>query len=101
MPKDVEHFFLLLDILLFIYIWNVIAFPVSPPESPYPIPPAPGFMRVLPYPPIQSCLPTLEFTYTGESVLHRTKDLSSQWCLTRLSSATYVTGAMGYSMYTL
>jgi hypothetical protein len=30
--------------------------------------------------------------------LHRTKGISSHWCLTMLSSATYAAGAMGPSI---
>jgi hypothetical protein len=37
-------------------------------------------------------LPFLAFPYTGASSLLRTKGLSSHWCLTRLSSATYLLG---------
>jgi hypothetical protein len=33
--------------------------------------------------------------------LHKTKNLSSHWCLTRPSSATYAAGAMGPSVCTL
>jgi hypothetical protein len=38
--------------------------------------------------------PVLAFPYTGALSLHRTKGLSSHWCTTRPSSATYVAGAM-------
>jgi hypothetical protein len=34
-------------VILFIYISNVISFPVSPPQAPYPFLPAPGSMRAL------------------------------------------------------
>ena len=53
------------------------------------------------HPPTHSSLTALAFPYTGASSLHRTKGLSSHWCLTRSSSATYVAGAMGPSMHTL
>jgi hypothetical protein len=46
-------------------------------------------------------LPALEFSYTGASSLQGTKGLSSHWCLTRPSSATYAAGAMGPSICTL
>jgi hypothetical protein len=49
----------------------------------------------------QSCFPVLAFPYTGAWNLLRTKGLSSQWCLTRPSSATYAAGAMDPSMCTL
>ena len=51
-------------------------FPVSPLET-HPILPPPASMRVLPYPPTHSHLPTTAFPYTGAQSLHRTKDLSS------------------------
>ena len=53
------------------------SFPVSPPETPYPIPLPPASKRLLPQPPTHSCLPTLAFPYTGASSLHGTKGLSS------------------------
>lgn len=52
-------------------------FPVSPLETPYPIPLPPASMWVLPYPPTHSCLPALAFPYTRALSLHRTKGLSS------------------------
>jgi hypothetical protein len=74
-------FILLLDIF-FIYISNVIPFLDLPPGTPYPIsPPIPYlllshissypissscFYEGAPtHPPTHSCLPTLEFPYTG------------------------------------
>jgi hypothetical protein len=36
-------------------------------ETPYPILHPPASMRVFPHPPTYSCLPTLEFSYTGAS----------------------------------
>jgi hypothetical protein len=53
------------------------------------------------HPPIYSHVPTLAFPYTGALSYHRTKGLSSHWCPTRLSSATYAARAMCSSMYTL
>jgi hypothetical protein len=68
---------------------------------PHPIPPplclyegAPPFIHPL-------CLTALASPYPGASRLHRTKDLSSRWCPTRPSFATYVAGAMSPSLYTL
>ena len=52
-------------------------FPISSPETPYPITPPPASMGVLPNPPNHYCLPTMAFLYTGASSLHRTKGLSS------------------------
>jgi hypothetical protein len=70
-------------------------FLISPPETLYPIPPYPAPMRVFPCPPTYSCLPTFTFPYTGASSLHKTKGLSSNWCLTSPSSATYPVGTIG------
>ena len=52
-------------------------FPVSPQETPYPILPLPGFMRVLPHPPTYSHFTALSFPYTLASSLHSTRGLSS------------------------
>jgi hypothetical protein len=91
----VEAWSLLLDIF-FIYISNVIPFPHFPNlETPYPIFPPPASMRVFLYPPTHSHIPTLSSPTLGHLFsLHRTKDLSSHWCLTRPFSATYAAGAM-------
>ena len=72
-----------------------------PLESPYIVPHPTAFMKVYPYPPTYSCLPSLTFPYTGALSFHRTKGLSSHQCPTKPSSATYVAGAMGPSMCTL
>jgi hypothetical protein len=67
-------------------------------KIPYPTPPPhPASMRLFPHSPTYSCFPTLAFSYTGASNLHKTKGLSSHWCPTRPSVATYVAGAMGPS----
>ena len=52
-------------------------FLVSPLQPPYPTPPYPASMRVLPHPLPDSCLTALAFLYTGASSLHRTKGLLS------------------------
>ena len=70
-------------------------------ETPYLISPYPDFMRMFPHPPTHSCLHAHAFPSTGVSSLHRTKDLSSHWCLTRPSSTTYAAGAMGPYLYSL
>ena len=75
-------------------------FPVSPPETPYPIPP-----QLL----LWLCSPTCPNTPASHQVipLHwgmellRSKGLSSHWCPTRTSSAIYASEAMGPSMWTL
>jgi hypothetical protein len=48
-----------------------------------------------------TCHPALAFPYTRALSLHGTKGLSSHWCPTRPTSATYATEAMGPSMCTL
>jgi hypothetical protein len=70
-------------------------FQVSPLESPYPISPPPASMRVLPYPPTHSSLPTVALPYTGASNPLRPKGSSSHLCPTRPFSATYAARAMG------
>jgi hypothetical protein len=71
-------------------------FPVSPiRETHYPILLPPASMRVYLHLPTHSHLPTLDSPTLGHlSSLHRTKDLSSHWCMTRPSSATCAAGAM-------
>ena len=88
-------FFDLFFIRYFIYISNVNPFFVSPPKMSYSIPPSPAHQ------PTHSCFVVLAFPYTGASILHRTKGLSSHWCLTRPTSGTYLAGAMSPSMCTL
>jgi hypothetical protein len=63
--------------------------------------PSPASMRVLPHPPIHFRFPSLAFSYTWASNTLRNKGLSSYWWLTRPSSATYATRAMGPSMCVL
>jgi hypothetical protein len=70
-------------------------FLVSPLKTPYIIP------SPLAHQTNHSCLPVLAFPYTEASSLLRTKCLSSHWCPTRQSSATYTSGGMGTSMRTL
>ena len=73
---------------LFSYYWifylstfqMLSPFPI-PPETPYPIPLPPAFMRVCPHPPTHFWLPTFAFPCTRASGFHRTKGLSSHWCL--------------------
>jgi hypothetical protein len=80
--------YFLLDIF-FIYISNVTPFLVSlPPGNTLSHSPSPCFYEGVPPPALDS--PTLGHL----SSLHRTKDMSSHWCLTRLSSYTYASGAM-------
>jgi hypothetical protein len=73
-------------------------FPVSPLETPSPIP-----LPLLLWgcSPTHSGLPNLALSYTGASSLHSTKGLSIHWCWPMLSSATQAAGAMGLSMCTL
>ena len=51
------------------------ASPVSPLQTPYPIPPYRASMRVLPLPTTHSYLTTPTFLYAGAPHLHRTKGL--------------------------
>jgi len=69
------------------------------PETHYPIP-SPCFYECS-HPsthPLFPCLPTLTLPCAGAPSLHRTKGLSSYWCLSRPSSATYVAGAVAHSL---
>ena len=66
----------------------MFTFPVFPSGNPLSIPSTPASMRVLSHLSTHSCLPALAFSYTGALSLHRTKGLSSHWCLTRWSFAT-------------
>jgi hypothetical protein len=95
-------FFLLLDIF-FIYISNVIPFPCSPSGNTLSHPTSPCFCKGTP-PSIHPLLPpppSHGIPYTGASSFQRTKGLSSHWCPTKPSSATYAAGPMGPSMYSL
>jgi hypothetical protein len=58
--------------IFFIYISNVIPFPITPSKLPIP---SPLYEGAPPF--IHSHLPALAFPYTGASSLHRTKGLSS------------------------
>jgi hypothetical protein len=98
--QSLSTLYFLLDIF-FIYLSNVIPFPGFPSETPYAMLPLPASMRVLLHLPTQSCLSALAFPYTGVSSLRRTKGVSSHWCQTRPSSATYAAWTMGSSMCTL
>ena len=51
-------------------------FLVSPPKTPYPMPLPSASMRVFPYPPTYSCLPTRALPHNGASSCHRNKGLS-------------------------
>jgi hypothetical protein len=81
-------------IFFFIYISNVFPFP----SLHFGNPPIPFHlqlllctsMRVLPNPPTHSHLPAMASPYTGVSDTLRPKGLSSHWCPTRPSSATYI-----------
>ena len=70
-------------------------FPVSPPQISYPPPPSLADVRKLPHLPTHYCFSALAFPYSGVLSLHWTKGLSSHWCPTRPSSATYAARAMG------
>jgi hypothetical protein len=80
---------------LYLHFKCYFLFLVSPRKIPHPIPSPPAHQ------PTHSCFPVLTFPYTKASSHHRIKGLSSHWCPIRPSFATYATGAMGPSMYTL
>jgi hypothetical protein len=71
---------------------------ITPPQTPHStsvFSPTPfSSMTGLPHPPAFFAPPP----YAEASNLHRTKDLPSQWCQTRPSSATYVSEAMAPSL---
>jgi len=92
-------FFSILLVILFIYIPMLFVFSVSPPQTSFPS--SITSLRVLPRPPIYSCLSALAFPYTGALSLHRTNVLPSYSCQTRPSSPTYASGAMGLCMCAL
>jgi hypothetical protein len=100
-------FFLLsLSFCLFYWIFSLFTFQMlSPflvlPGNSLPTSAPPASMRLFPHPYPHSCLPSLAFPYPGALSLHKTKSLSSHWCLTKLTSASYVAGAMDPSMCTL
>ena len=76
-----DRYFLYLHFQCYPLFW----FP--PWKAPILSPPPPAHQ------PTHSRFPVLAFPYTRESSLHRTKGLSSHWCLTRPSSASYAAEA--------
>ena len=94
--------FLLLNIF-FIYISSVMHFPGSPSYKMLVPSSTPSSMRVFLYLPKHFHLPpsiSLQWDIYWVFIGLR-KDLSSHWCLTSPSSATYAAGAMGPYMFTL
>jgi len=85
--------------MFFIYISNIFPFPVLPFGNSLSHPSSPCLDKDAP-PLTHSHPPTLAFPYTGELNTLRPNDLSSHWCPTKPSSATYVARAMGRSMCT-
>jgi hypothetical protein len=88
-----SSFFFKLDIF-FIYISNVIPFPSFPPSQKHVITSSLPLLlwRCFSTHPLSPPCP--QFPTLGHLLsLHRTKDLSSHWCITRPSSATYASGA--------
>jgi len=78
------YLFYFLNRIFYLFTFQMLLpFQVSPLQTPYPIPPNPASMKLLPYPPTHSCLTALAFLYTGASSFHRTKDFSSHWCQIR------------------
>ena len=87
--------FILLNLFIYLFTFQkLFPFLDSPLETP--ILSSLPLHTNLPY----SCFFALASPYTEASNLLRTKGLSSHWCPTRPSSATYAAGAMGLSMYT-
>jgi hypothetical protein len=87
------HFFIGYFLYLHFKCYSISWFP--PSWKPHIPSPPPASMRVFLHSPTHSHLPTLNLPTLGHlSCLHRTKDLSSHWCMTRPSSATYAAGAM-------
>ena len=83
--------------IFFIYMSNIVPFHSSPgPVNPLPHPPFPCNYEDMPPPinPLPSCPHSNSPVLGYPSSFHRTKGLSSHWCLTRPSSATYAAGAM-------
>jgi hypothetical protein len=89
----------------YLFTFQMISpFLATPSQLPHLIPPPPfpfASMRVLLHPLPNSHLTALAFSYAGASKLNRTMGLPTHWCQTRPSSATYVSGAMYPSRYTL
>jgi hypothetical protein len=71
--RNIDFFLKFLLVILFIYISNVIPFPIFPPQLPYSIPCFYEGALLL----IHFCFTTLAFPYGGASTLHRTKGLTS------------------------
>jgi hypothetical protein len=94
-----EPFFFFIGYFLYLHFkcYPLSWFPLPKPSIPIPLPPAP--VRVLPTIPLPP--PRPDIPNTRASSLHRSKGLSSHWCPTRPSSATYSARAMGPSMCTL
>jgi hypothetical protein len=87
------------EIILLLYISNVIPFPVvSPPKTPYPIPHTPCFCEgaLLPNHPLQSHYPSTPLCWGIEPSQDQGPSLPL-----RSYKATYAAGAMGPSMCTL
>jgi hypothetical protein len=78
--EDFFLFFFKLDIL-FIYISNVIPFPGFSSEDSLSYSTTPCFYESAPHPTNHSYFTALPFLYNGAWNLHRTKGLSSHWCL--------------------
>jgi hypothetical protein len=93
--------FIYLFIYFYLFIYNGYSlylhfkcyhFPGFPPSWKHS---NPASMMMFLYPPIHYHIPAPNSPTVGHlSGIHRTKDLSSQWCTTRQPSATYAAGAM-------
>ena len=97
----IAFLFFFLNWIFYLFTFQMLfPFPISPSETFYPIPSPPTSMRVYPLPTQPLPLPHPQFPYIGALSLHWTKGFSSHRCPTRPSFATYVAGAMHYSMCT-
>jgi hypothetical protein len=103
------HLFVCLLIYLSIYfywVFSLLTYQILSPfqvpllKPPITFPTSTNSMRMFPYSPTHSRLPTLKYPYIGTLILHRSKGLSSHWYSTRPSSAIYAAGAMSPSMCT-
>jgi hypothetical protein len=97
--------FVCLFVYSFIWLFSLFTFQMLPP---FPVPPlkhpipslSPCFYEGAPPPTHPLPPPRPRSPLHWASSLHRSKGLSSHWCPTSPSSATYTAGAMGPSMYT-
>jgi len=97
-------------IIIFINHFIHLHFKIYPPSQlPFHKPLIPSLLSPVPFASrrvllhllTHSHLTALASPYARASSLHKTKGVPSHWCWTKPSSATYVSGAMGSSLYCL